>query len=244
MLWSTANTLITAGLEVDNREARKPDLVNAQTNIGHGPHEGYILTIDVLADVLRSVHYDHPLTVPTLEYLAGPARVRTSGIEIYKMMLEGRLPPSECTQDGPLIALIAILADIHTFSHVFHPLSTSAGSNTARPAMAATSSDVLDLHNPYVPFSVDNETRLLRKRIKKALSLWATAYLSTSSPDDTVLYYFCNMYLALPSLQTLPTLAKYPPRVPFDGLIPESHQDVADIELRSASDAQAYKLVV
>ncbi|KAI8686825.1 hypothetical protein NCS56_00343900 [Fusarium sp. Ph1] len=252
-LWSTAKTLITAGLEVDNREARKPGLINA-TNVGHG----YVGTAArrlyhyedtdrrcnampalILADVLRSVHYGHPLTVPTLDYLAGPAKLQASGLEIYKMtLLEGRLPPSECAQDGPLTALIAILADVHTLSHVLFPLSSRAGSITAHSTTSATSSDSYDLHNPYVPFSADNETRLLRRRIKKALSLWAMAYLPTSSPDDTVLYYFCNMYLALPSLQTLPTLAEYPPRVPFDGLIPDSQKEVSDAELRIAPEAQ------
>ncbi|KAF5532895.1 hypothetical protein FMEXI_12155 [Fusarium mexicanum] len=287
-LWSTARSLITASLEVDNREARKPSLITAwvimatygalcadetswhQMNVCHG----YVVTAArrlyhslnsdsrwyvfhhssgqddtqstyknsntmqalLLADVLRSVHYNSPLAVPTLEYLSGPADFQSSSLRIYRsLVLEGQPPPKEYTGDGPLIALVAMLADIHTFTQFFYPLSL--GGETIDSSSADAS---LDFQTPFVPLSIKNESRLVSKRLQKSLDLWASAYMSVCSADEKVLYYLCKMYIALPSMQVLPALAKYTPRMTRDGLAPDQSSDTVDMDLKKTPEAQTY----
>ncbi|RYC80435.1 hypothetical protein BFJ63_vAg16671 [Fusarium oxysporum f. sp. narcissi] len=48
------------------------------------------------------------------------------------------------------------------------------------------------------------------------------------------------MYLALPTLQTLPVLAKYAPRVSRDGLVPKECREMVDSNLKNALEAQGY----
>jgi len=190
----------------------------------------------LLADVLRAIHYNHPSTIPAFECLAQPTPINLAALTIYKTaVFESRSPPTpEPAKDGSLLALIAILANIHTLAHVFQPLgniSPRAKSN------APQAGELPFFDDPYIPFSPRNETRLLRRRLQKALDLWAGSYLATSSRDTLVLYYFSRMYLTLPTLQILPSLANYRPRVATDGIPSQEQQTLLDEELRNASDA-------
>ena len=62
---------------------------------------------------------------------------------------------------------------------------------------------LLESHMAYIPFSAANGSRLVRRKLSKALSVWATAYLANQSGEVSVLYRFCQMYLSLPTLQTV-----------------------------------------
>ncbi|KAH7133856.1 hypothetical protein EDB81DRAFT_805208 [Dactylonectria macrodidyma] len=271
-LWSFANTLSVIGLEMDNREARNLDMVNAwvllgtygalcgdvtswqQTNTGHGyigtaarrlynntnadPHCNAVPAL-LLADVLRSIHYGHPLTISLLDCLAGSTTTDLSAVNAYLVLLKGHAPAPGLSRDASLTSLIAILADIHKFALILHPLSQTV----APPAGArspATLSEMMEWHTPFIPFSANNEARLVRRRLSKALRLWATSYLADSQRDTATLYYFCELYLALPCLQTLPAISKYPPRVASDGPVSQSRQQLADAEVRNAPEAETY----
>ncbi|KAH6959577.1 hypothetical protein BKA56DRAFT_624130 [Ilyonectria sp. MPI-CAGE-AT-0026] len=272
-LWSTGNTLIASALEVDNREARKADLINAwallgtygalcadaeswqQTNTNQGyistaarrlcnnptsEADGIVMPAFLLADVLRAVHYGDPLTVSTLECLTQPNQVSLASLSIYKAQVleHGSLPP-EIAESSSLTALVAILADIHTFAHVLYPLSATPDP-AVPPTPRSQPSGLGTSYSSYIPFSLPNETRLASRRLHRALELWATAYLPTSPPHTAVLYYFCKMYLALPAMQMLPSLAGYPPSLFRDGFPHEEQRVIIDAELRDAPEAHKY----
>ena len=156
----------------------------------------------LLADVLRSIHYGHPLTLSTLECLRNQGQLNSSDIDIYRTVLRGNPPTSVLDRDASMTVLVAILADIHTFAHVLHPLSltTRVNSDSNSPV---TLPHLFESHMAHIPFSATNGSILVRRKLSKALSVWATAYLANQSGEVSVLYHFCQMYLALPTLQTV-----------------------------------------
>ena len=190
----------------------------------------------LLADVLRAIHYNHPLTIQAYDCLSQPLPINFAALTIYRTVtLESRLPPTpEPAGEGSLLALVAVLADIHTLVHVFEPLSKT--DSRSKPD-TLPKSQLPALDDDYIPFSPRNETRLLRRRLQKALELWAGSYLMTSTRDTRVLFYFCKMYLTLPEVQILPSLANYRPRTASEGTPSREKQALLDTELRNAPDA-------
>jgi hypothetical protein len=111
----------------------------------------------------------------------------------------GSLATPEPVRNASLLALVAILVDIHNLVDVFEQLQgDSSGASLVERQV---------FNDPYTPFSLTNETRLLRSRLQKALDIWAESYSASSSSDTMVLFYFCRMYLSLTTLQNLPVLA-------------------------------------
>lgn len=190
----------------------------------------------LLADLLRSLHYGLPTAITALDYLAPLTSTNLAALKIYEMsVVEGRSPPPELGKDGSMLSLIIILADIHNLQCVFHPLSAPV------PAIRrVTSSDECNpdrFYNPYVPFTAANETRLTRRKLQLALDLWAATYLSVSPRSVATLFYFSRMYLAIPSLQFLPALANYPPRLSQDGPVSREGQQRIDEDLINTPEA-------
>jgi len=192
----------------------------------------------VLIDLLRALHYGLPSTLSLAELLLLPTPASSAALEIYnRVVYEHLKPPAPCEGDAALIALVAILADIHTLAIAFHPLGVVAAASTSSSFPKLAGKEV-SLINPYIPFSPSNENRLARRRLQRALDLWAEAFLTTSNEHVTVLYHFCNMYLNLPSMQILPALVKYPPRSDTDGRPSQEQQDMLDAELKAQPKVQ------
>ncbi|OBR08124.1 hypothetical protein CH63R_09645 [Colletotrichum higginsianum IMI 349063] len=120
------------------------------------------------------------------------------------------------------MVLVAILVDIHTFTHVIHSLQM------------ATQQCL------FVPLSAGGEVRLVQRKLSKALGLWAAAYMEQSCRDWVVMYLFCQMSLSLSSLQMLPVLAGYPPRLACDGPVTRQQELAADDELKRSPGAHRF----
>lgn len=192
----------------------------------------------LLADVLRSIHYGEALSVLTRECLAHPTRVNHAALEIQAVLLNGECPPAlELMEFGSLTALVALLARIHTFCDSLDPLSTACNQvqTTASPSQRSKTPMSYSL---YVPLSLNNETRLVRRQLQKALELWADVYLHASPQDIRTLYHLCEMYLALPALTWLPVLAGYPPRLSQASVPIDQIQPIVGTHIRADSKAQ------
>ncbi|CCF41153.1 hypothetical protein CH063_11518 [Colletotrichum higginsianum] len=92
----------------------------------------------------------------------------------------------------------------------------------------------------FVPLSAGGEVRLVQRKLSKALGLWAAAYMEQSCRDWVVMYLFCQMSLSLSSLQMLPVLAGYPPRLACDGPVTRQQELAADDELKRSPGAHRF----
>lgn len=201
------------------------------------------MPVFMLADVLRSVHYGLPLSLSASECLSHPTAVSVAALSIYKAVFESQALPSRIgSRDGPLLCLIAILADIHIYAHVFCVLGRyPAPSGTQAADLKGES---LRVSTEYMPFSPSNESHLMNRRLDRALELWARSYLGSSDQHTKVLYYFCKLYLTFPAVQTLPGLADYPPRVLMDGKPTQAQKALIDADLRNAPAVSEYAWLI
>jgi hypothetical protein len=192
----------------------------------------------VLIDVLRSVHHGLPSTLTISELLSQPTPLNNDFNSIYSCtVFESRLPPPELSVDSAFLALVAILCDIHTLSTVFHPLGTDELQVEEKDCAVKSNSGSSHFHNPYLPFSPASENRQVNQKLHTALDLWSQSYLARVGKDTVALFYFCKMYLILPSLQLLPIIAGYPPRASPDGITTSYQTRIVDSELRGGSEA-------
>jgi hypothetical protein len=146
-------------------------------------------------------------------------------------------PPPDLGVDGAFIALVAILGDIHTLSTVFHLLETSEHHDDDKEVGPEAKNGPKYFQNPYLPFSPENENRKVDQKLQNALDLWSQSYLVRASKDTAALFYFCKMYLALPSLQLLPIIAGYSPRTHVDRKLASHQARIVDSDLGTGSDA-------
>ncbi|KAH7323956.1 hypothetical protein BKA65DRAFT_77255 [Rhexocercosporidium sp. MPI-PUGE-AT-0058] len=278
-LWWAANFLIAGILEIDNREARKVELLNAwvlleaygalsadpriwqKTNITHGyvetaarrlflsfsEHKGSGLRHDqdengqatnasncaampafVLTDMLRSLHYNLPQTLSTSEFLTHLSAQHNHMND--KAASRSSSHPAVLRRDDSLLGLVAILGDIHTLSTVFHLLELVS------PYDGQQDKD-LNFTNPYLPFSPPNENHKTRRKLQKALDIWRQNYLAIVDQDVAALFYFCQMYLVLPSLLLLPEIVGYAPRSSSDTTQINHRTRILDADLANGSEA-------
>ena len=105
--------------------------------------------------------------------------------------------------DTALQHLVAILAQIHSVGMIFQPL--------LGPVLDDEDSND-QFRSPYVPFSTDTQLAKMKAKISDNLKYWKETFLDANTRDLAVIYHFCEMYLAFPSLQTLVSLSGYAPR--------------------------------
>jgi hypothetical protein len=197
----------------------------------------------MLADVLRSVHYGLPSTLSTFESLSHPTPVNVAALSIYKAtVIESQAPPQSLTKDASLLGLIAILADIHTFAHVFYILGTRPEGDEEQIVDLRTAS--LRVSTVHAPFTSSKESHLMSQRLDRALDLWASSYMDGSDKNTKVIFYLCKMYLAFPSMQMLPSLANYAPRILLDGTTNQTQQNFVHSELRNSQAALEYAWLI
>lgn len=190
--------------------------------------------------MLRSIHFGLPSTLGVVDLLSQPTPTNITALTIYRRIIcRSRISAPKADNDGALLGLVALLADIHTLAIVFHPLGTMSFV-TGKEPLPKGLTDSLSFSSPYLPFSPPNENRLVRRRLENALDLWAESYLSPSTRDTAVLFYFAKMYLILPDMQILPALAGYPPRVLSDGSPSQEQQNKLDGELQAHPEVQKY----
>ena len=194
----------------------------------------------LMVDVLRSIHYGSVLTLSAFEVLAHEPYRNGGPFHIYKLTtLEGCLPPPAEPIGSYLVALFAILADIHVLNSTFYPLIGSPH-RESRDSQRQSQTAVRDFVSPYVPFSITNEHRLVRNKLRRALELWGKSYLALASTEVLVLYHFSHLYLGVGSMQDLPILAGYSPRLSsgeFTGTRPPMHTiDIETIQMSEAGD--------
>lgn len=184
-----------------------------------------------MADVLRSIHYGIPSTLAIPELTSQPTSLNTDFNEIYTaVVFESRAPSTSLSIDGAVLALVAILNDIHVLAMAFHPLGREARRTQEKDH------DNPYFFNPHLPLSPANESREAARTLNQALDFWSHSYVSQASKDIKALFYFCRMYLSLPSLQLLPIMAGYPPRSQLLKNIPPREIQTLDSELEENSD--------
>jgi hypothetical protein len=192
----------------------------------------------VLIDILRSVHYGLPSTLTIFELLSQPTLLNNELNSIYSStVLDSRPPSHDCSIDSAFLALVSILADIHTLSTVFHALGADISLSHKTDQTLRADRGFAVFHNPYMPFSPANENRRVNQQLHKALDLWSESYLSRVSKDIAALFYFCKMYLNLPSLRLLPIIAGYTPGFSKDQATNSYVMRVVDTELSDGSEA-------
>lgn len=163
----------------------------------------------VLIDMLRSIHYGLPPTMTRSELLSRSAPLNNDYNAIYtNIVLKSLPPPKDMGLDGAFLALVAILGDIHALATVFHPLAIAEEHKSDNGNGNPTAGDVL-FRNPYLPFSPENENRQVHQRLQQALNIWSHSYLLVAGKDIAALFYFCKMYLSIPSLSLLPIIVGY-----------------------------------
>ena len=193
----------------------------------------------VLIDLLRSVHYGLPPTLARSELLSLPTQLNNDYNAIYSSIVsKSRSPPPGLGQDAALLALVAVLGDIHTYSTVFHLLGTLEQDDCHEDPTSKPKDGNVHFRNPYLPFSPENENRKVKRRLQKALDIWSQNYLARVSQDMATLFYFCKMYLALPSLPLLPAIAGYSPRSSNDSTRAVHQAEIVDFGIYDGVDAQ------
>ncbi|KAL3423890.1 hypothetical protein PVAG01_05637 [Phlyctema vagabunda] len=287
-LWWASSILVTAKLEVDNREARKVDLLNAwviletygilsgnksilqRTNMTHGyietasrrlclfypgskeadrmteqSHQNHVIEKTdrtaipafILVDMLRSVQFSLPPTLTTSDLLSRPSKLSNDYNAIYtNIILKSRPPPVDLRLDSAFLALIAILGEIHTLSTVFHPMVLIEDYENEDTRAKAKTGDK-HLHNPFLPFSPEAESRQAYQKLQKALDLWGRYYLSRVGKDVAAFFHFCKMYLSEPGLPSLPLIVGYSSDDPRIDVIAFDESKMLDSEFSDASEA-------
>lgn len=64
--------------------------------------------------------------------------------------------------------------------------------------------------------TVEEECRRTGRRLEESLIAWSETYLASSSPEVRALYYFAQLHLLEPTLQSFVTRAKYKPRCIYE----------------------------
>ena len=112
--------------------------------------------------------------------------------------------PNTGTDTGVALQhLVAVLAQIHSIGMIFEPL--------LGPILGDEESND-QFRSPYVPFSTSTQLAKMKAMVSENLKYWKETYLDPNTRELVVLYHFCEMYLAFPSLQTLISLSGYAPR--------------------------------
>lgn len=147
---------------------------------------------------MRSIHYGQALGLAAPEILCKvkPSReiARTSNNQHQ----------SQSDPENTLIELIGILSQIHTVAIVFDPLFRVGSGRSEN----STKWKIYDC----IPFSGMTELAEMTRKLRKNLEHWQNTYLGTATTHVRILWHFCRMYLAVPSLQVLIELSKYPCR--------------------------------
>ncbi|KAH8803326.1 hypothetical protein F5884DRAFT_505101 [Xylogone sp. PMI_703] len=199
----------------------------------------------ILIDVLRSIHYGLPATLAIPEFIYEPISLNEEFIDIYtSIVFNSRLPSQTASLDAAFLALVAILSDIHSLSTVFHSLNAIKLSPLGGTEDGtAVDEDTSQFSNPYVPFSPANENREVKGTLGKALDLWSQRYLEQVDKSVIALYYFCKLYLALPSIQLLPIVAGYHPRRTSEDEEFDYQAKALDHDLRNCNNFECLKYV-
>jgi hypothetical protein len=160
-----------------------------------------------MMDVLRAMHFGGPTSLSIQEFSLRLSPTSYQLNSVLEMAVSGSGPlPADFSSNSALLLLIAILAEINTATTVFHPFEELVNMDGENQRHSKYS-------NPHLPFSVNTEASQAKRRLQRALDSWHQAYLDILEPELLSLYYFSRLQLVFPSLQYLPILAGYPPRV-------------------------------
>lgn len=148
-----------------------------------------------LIDLLRSIHFGQASSLAAPEIIS---KVRRSP-ETARLGSDQHQP--QAPRENGLIELIGILSDIHIVATVFDPLFRVHRSS----AEDSTKWKLCD----HIPFSGMNELAEMTCKLRANLEIWQNAHFRTSTTELSILWHFCSMYLALPSVQLLIELSEY-----------------------------------
>ena len=191
----------------------------------------------VLIDMLRSLHYGLPPTLASSEISPRPSSQNNHHTMNDYAFFNSSLPLPVLGQDDAFLALVAILDDIHALSAIFHLLELVSQYDGWGDKSPKSKNRNHNFQNPYLPFSPERENQQVRQKIQKALDLWRQNYLAVATQDVAALFYFCQMYLVLPSLLLLPEIVGYGPRSSFDSTQKNHRARILDSDLAHGSEA-------
>lgn len=191
-----------------------------------------------LVDLLRSIHYGQASNLSAPEIL--------SVVSSQRQKAQPGDDPRQLQNDpeNALVELVGILSRVHTVAVVFNPLfriPTASAPETHgwKPC-------------DYIPFSGTMELAEMTGRLRDNLDTWQRTYLATAKAEVVLLWHLCQIYLSLPSLQSLIELSGYPPRAiaatsDVDGALSDmtASMDLVTRDLEHGKDAleHAWKIL-
>ena len=155
----------------------------------------------LLIDVIRALHLN---IVPTSAWALRDIPIDKQGQ--YPMgSLQTATFPHDCSdsslaeQNDPLLHLLLILNQIMIWA-VFKPPTEHWRQTHAASRMKITT------------LTVDEEWKRTRQKFEQALIAWSETHLATCSHGVRALYYFAQLHLLVPHLQSLVVQSRYKPR--------------------------------
>ena len=154
----------------------------------------------MLIDVVRALHFD---VVPTTAWALRDIPIDKQGeysLGNLQTATFGQSSDSPLAQhNDPLLLLLLLLNQILIWAVITPPVGHQ------RQTPAASRPKITTL-------TVDEECKRTRQKIDQALKDWSEAHLAIASHEVRALYYFAQLHLLMPHLQSLVVQARYKPR--------------------------------